>query len=63
MSTGNIETTLKTLGNAVELATSVVQDVVGNDIADSLNGTPLTNVLIADVVESRFTAELAKYLG
>jgi len=57
------ETTLVTLANAAELVRHIVQGIVGNEVADTLNGSPLTRQVIYDFAQSEFQSSVAKYLG
>ena len=57
------ETTLVTLANAAELVRTVVQEIVGNEVADTLNGSPLTRAVLYDFAQTEFQAATAKYLG
>ena len=60
MGTKETQTSLKTLGNAAELVCGIVQEIVGNDIADSINGSPLTRESIYQLTHSQFGAQFAK---
>ena len=51
--------TVETLANAVELTKAILRDVVGNEIADSLNNEPLTDA----VYNSLIVIELRKSLS
>lgn len=51
---------LVTLANANELASRIIRQVVGNDIASSFNGSPLTSSLICTIVQHRFQTALDK---
>lgn len=57
------QTTLTTLANASELVASVVQEVVGNDLADTINGTPLTRTVIYNLAQSKIQSVLADKMG
>lgn len=56
------EKTLVTLANATELVRCVVQGVVGNDVADTIEGSPLTGDIINEIALARFQACLKTYL-
>ncbi|WP_233874995.1 hypothetical protein [Paraburkholderia adhaesiva] len=56
------EKTLVTLANATTLVRSIVQGVVGNDLADTFAGTPLTNDVIDQLAQARFQAAVQQYL-
>jgi hypothetical protein len=47
-----------TLSNAVELASSVIKDIAGNDISNSLNGTSITKDLIQTLVLQRIQSQM-----
>lgn len=54
-------TTLATLANAVELVRLVAVEVVGNDIADSIDGSPLTHEVVGQLSISSFMNHLSKF--
>ena len=55
--------TLVTLANASELVANIAQAVVGNDIADTFDGSPLTRAVLHDLSMTKFQAALSKQLG
>jgi len=55
--------TLVTLANASELVANIAQAVVGNDIADTFDGSPLTRAVLYDLSMTKFQAALSKQLG
>ena len=57
------ERTLVTLANASELVISITQNVVGNDIADTFNGSPLSRELIHSLAQTSFRAAINKSTG
>ena len=57
------ERTVVTLANASELVLCVTQCVVGNEIADTFNGSPLSRGLIHNLAQSTFQSAVGKYLG
>lgn len=57
------EITLTTLANAGELVQGLVRHVMGNEIADTFNGSPLTRQVLLDLAQTQFQAETAKFLG
>lgn len=57
------EQTVTTLANALELSRCVVQEVLGNEVADSLNGSPLTRQTLYHLVGARIQANLGVYVG
>ena len=52
-----------TLANASELVTHIVLGVVGNDVADSIEGQPLTRDAISSLAQARFKGALQPHLG
>ena len=55
--------TLVTLANASELVVLVTQNIVGNEIADTLNGSPLTREQIHHLAQTSFQGALNKYIA
>lgn len=55
--------TLTTLANGAELVNAIVQGVVGNEVADTLNGSPLSRGVVYNLSNTQFQAAVAKYLG
>jgi hypothetical protein len=56
-------TTVLTLANASELVCRIAQGVVGNDVADTFNGTPLTRGTLYQLAQTEFQNALGKHLG
>lgn len=56
------EQTLVTLANGMELVRVVTQGVVGNDVADTIAGSQLTNDVINEIALARFQANLKPIL-
>jgi hypothetical protein len=56
------EKTLVTLANATVLTRTIVQGVLGNDVADTLAGAPLTTDVINQIAQAKFQACLQPYL-
>jgi hypothetical protein len=56
------EVTLVAVANATELARVVVQGVVGNDVADTIGGEPLTTDIINQLVLAKIQAATSVYL-
>lgn len=56
-------TTLVTLANASQLTAAIVQGVVGNELADSLGGQPLTQETIYQLTQTKIQSHLASHLG
>jgi hypothetical protein len=57
------ERTLVTLANANELVASVAQGVLGNEVADTLNGSPLSRSIIYNLAQTCFQRKVTPYLG
>ncbi len=59
------EQTLVTLGNAANIVTLIAQNVLGDDVADTLEGTPITRQAITDMtlLEIAGQPHISKYLG
>jgi len=52
-----------TLGNGAELVAAIVQGVVGNDVADTIDGSPLTRGTIFNLAQLKFQEAVGKNLG
>jgi len=57
------EQSLVTLANASELVTNVAQCVIGNEVADTFNGSTLTRDLIHNLAQTTFQSSVSKFLG
>ena len=57
------EQTLVTLANASEQVVRVSQQVIGNEVADTFNGSPLTTDLLHHLAQTTFQGSLSKHLG
>lgn len=55
--------TLTTLGNAAELVNAIVQGVVGNEVADTFNGSPLSRGIVYNLAQTQFQASVSNKLG
>lgn len=56
------EKTLVTVANYLELVRVVVQGVVGNDVADTIAGSPLTGDVINQIALTKLQASVQTYL-
>jgi hypothetical protein len=56
------EVTLVTVANAAELTRVIVQGVVGNDIADTIAGAPLTTDIIQQIALAKLQDATKTYL-
>lgn len=55
--------TLVTLANAAELACCIAKEVMGNEVADTLNGSELTRSALHSLAMAHFQRQFASYLG
>jgi hypothetical protein len=55
--------TVCTLANAAELVAAIAQGIVGNDVADTIDGSPLTRATIFNLAQLNFQENLGTYLG
>lgn len=55
--------TLVTLANAVELTVLVTQNVVGEEIADTIEGKPIDRSDISQIAISTFQSSLSNVIG
>ncbi len=55
--------TVVTLANVVALVCEVAQEVVGNEVSDSINGNHLTRDVIGDMAMSQLQGHHNKTLG
>lgn len=63
MQTNQSISTLVTLANANELAATIVLGVVGNDVADTINNSPLTKEIIFEMTQSQIKKTVSESLG
>jgi len=49
---------LVTLANASELAVSIILNVVGGDVSDSINGAQVSSAALTNIVQARFNKSL-----
>lgn len=57
------ESTLNTLGNANELVRCIAQEVLGNEVADTIDGAPITRTVLYGLSQSIFAKHLSHHLG
>lgn len=57
------ERTLTTLANGSELVKNVAQAIIGNDVADTMNGSPLTQEVLFNLAQTEFQAAVSSKLG
>lgn len=58
-----IQCSVATLANANELAYSIVQNCLGNDVSDSISGKPILRATILSLTQSRIQADKTRFLG
>lgn len=54
--------TLTTLANGAELVRHIAQGVVGNEVADTFNGSPLTRGVLYNLAQTKFQSAVSKHL-
>jgi len=52
--------TLTTLANAGELAQNIAKNIMGNEVADTFNGSPLTRSVLCTLAQTKFHSTLVK---
>jgi len=57
------ERTVVTLANASELVVAITHNIVGNEIADTFNGSSLSRELIHSLAQTTFQSSLAGHIG
>ena len=55
------EKTVTTLANAIVLATAIISEVAGNEVADTINGSVVSRAAVDDMVASYFANRLSTY--
>ena len=55
--------TLVTLANGAELVRSIAQGVMGNEVADTFQGSALTRGVLLNLAQTQFQAAVAPYVG
>ena len=55
--------TLVTLANVAEMASIIAQGIAGNELADTLQGSPLSRDVLYQLVYSKLQSHLAPFLG
>lgn len=58
-----IDQTIAALANANELVRFVAMDVVGNEISDTIDGSPLSRETIYGLTQSKIMTEFNKFRG
>ena len=57
------ERTLVSLANASELVIGITHSIVGNEIADTFNGSQISRELLHKLAQTTFQTTLSKYIG
>ena len=52
--------TLVVLANAGELVQHIAKNIMGNEVADTFDGSPLTRGVLYNLAQAKFQAALAK---
>lgn len=55
--------TLVTLANAGELVNQIAQGVMGNEVADTFGGSPLSHAIVYNLAQTQFQSAVSKHLG
>ena len=63
MKNRNSVNTIVVLANAAELVNNIAQGVIGNEVADTFDGSPLTTSLVHNLAQVQFQAAVTKYIG
>lgn len=58
-----IQCSASTLANANELAFNIIQNCLGNDVSDSIDGKPILRATVLSLVQSRIQADKTRFLG
>jgi hypothetical protein len=63
MKSKNCQQTVVALGNMNELVYNIVERIMGNEIADTFEGSDLTRGTIYNIAQAQAQAQVAPYLG
>jgi hypothetical protein len=55
--------TVATLANAAELAAGIAKEVLGNDVADAVEGSELTADVVRDIALAQIQSNLSTHNG
>lgn len=53
--------TVQTIANGIALATAVVQQMAGNEVANTLNGVQVNKPVLDELIGSRIHAHFSNY--
>lgn len=59
----NSVTTAVSLANGADLVANIAMGVIGNEVANTFNGVPLTRAAIYELAQVSFQAKVATYQG
>jgi hypothetical protein len=57
----NSKRTVMSVANAIEVATGVIHQIAGDEVAKTLGGQKATRQALGDLIASRVQARFAKY--
>lgn len=63
MKNENSKITLASLANINEMVRYITREIMGNDLADTIGNTNLSNSMIYNLVQSRIRVNLSRYSG
>ena len=55
------KSTVQVIANAAALISGIVQEVSGHEVANSLNGSPLSRAALASLISSRIHKNFSNY--
>ncbi len=53
--------TIVTLANAIELAGNIINNLMGNEVANTLEGNPINKSTLNEIISMRVQANFGKY--
>lgn len=53
------ENTVITLGNSIELAASIITEVAGEEVSDTVNGAKLSEAALHEIIASQINKNLS----
>ena len=57
------EHTLVVLANGSDLVNNIAQNVIGNEVADTFAGSPLSRSIIHNLAQTQFQAAIQNFTG
>lgn len=61
MKNANSNVTLASLANANELVRHITQEIMGNEISNTIGNAPVTRTMIYSLVQSRIRVNFSRY--